>query len=291
MSSNTSSAGTGVGGSGGNGSGGNGSGGNGSGGNGSGGNGSGGMVGQVPSPGCSAAEPPASGRFSIDVEGTQREYILKLPESYQPAEPYRLIFAWHGLMYSADWVASGDPPATGPYFGIEAEAQGSAIFVAPQALSGGWSNQDGRDVAFLDAMLQVLLAELCIDESRIFSTGFSFGGIMTLTLGCERSETFRAIAPMSGSLRNDCPGNQPVAYWSSHGDVDMTITIAEGEMARDAFVERNGCSSETLEAEPAGCVSYQGCSEGHPVTWCVFSGAHEPPPFAGVAIWSFFEQF
>ena len=246
----------------------------------------------MPSSGCSAAEAPASGRFGIDVDGTEREYILQLPEGYQPAQPYRLIFAWHGLMYSADWVASGDPPATGPYFGIEAEAQGSAIFVAPQALSGGWSNQDGQDVAFADAMLERFSTELCIDERRIFSTGFSFGGIMTLTLGCERGDRFRAIAPMSGSLQNGCSaGNQPVAYWSSHGDVDTTIPLAEGEMARDEFVERNGCGSEILEAEPDGCIAYQGCSPGYPVTWCVFSGAHEPPPFAGTAIWTFFEQF
>jgi hypothetical protein len=71
----------------------------------------------------------------------------------------------------------------------------------------------------------------------------------------------------------------------------MTITISEGEAARDEFLSRNGCGQATVESEPSGCVSYQGCGDGFPVEWCVFSGEHEPPQFAGEAIWRFLSQF
>jgi len=242
----------------------------------------------MPSTGCGNTTAPASDRYTIDVGGTMREYILKVPDGYDPSTPYRLIFAWHGRMYSADWVSNGDPPQTGPYFGIEAEANGQAIFVAPQALSSSWTNQGGRDVAFVDAMREQLESELCIDQSRIFSVGFSMGAIMTLAIGCQEGDVFRAIAPMSGSLSNGCPpADQPLAYWGSHGNNDTTIAPALGEAARDEFIKRNHCSTDTVPTEPSGCVSYQGCDPGYPVTWCPFDGVHEPPQFAGPGIWGF----
>ena len=244
----------------------------------------------VASPGC-GAENAASGTFTIDVDGTEREYILKLPDAYDPEHPYPLVFGWHGRMYDAEWVANGEPPLTGPYFGIESEAAGRAIFVAPQALETGWSDQNGRDLAFAMAMVARFEAELCLDRSRLFSTGFSFGAIMTLVLGCAEGDVFRAIAPMSGSLSNGCPAaDRPVAYWSSHGTDDTTVTPAQGEAARDEFLARNHCDATSTETTPEGCLSYDGCDPGYPVTFCTFAGAHVPAPFAGTAIWSFFSQ-
>jgi poly(3-hydroxybutyrate) depolymerase len=233
-----------------------------------------------------------SGRFMIDVGGTMREYIIKLPAAYDPTRPYRLIFTFHGRMYSAQSVADGGPPGSGPYYGIEAVSAGSAIFVAPQALSTSWTNESGRDVAYIEAMIARFKAELCIDESRIFSVGFSMGAIMTLIASCEDDSVFRAIAPMSASLPADCNGNDRArAYWGSHGTEDPTISPAQGEAVRDAFVAKNGCMMTTMPGDREGCVNYQGCEAGAPVTWCTFSGVHEPPPYAGEAIWAFFSQF
>lgn len=220
----------------------------------------------------------------MSVSGTTREYVIKVPDGYDPSHPYRLIFGWHGAKYDADWVANGEAPLTGPYFGIESEAQGSAIFVAPQALSGGWTTQD---LDFVDAMLTQIEAEFCIDKSRIFSVGFSMGAIMTITIGCNRSAVFRGIAPMSGSLPSSCPSGNHVAYWASHGTNDTTIPIANGEAARDEFATRNHCTSPAVATNRNGCVAYPGCDRGYPVTWCTFTGVHEPAPFAGPAIWEF----
>ena len=245
----------------------------------------------APSSGC-GAESAMSGRFSIDVDGTERQYILKLPDTYDSARPYPLIFGWHGRMYDAEWVANGEAPLTGPYFGMESEAAGRAIFVAPQALETGWTDQDGRDLAFALAMVERFKSELCIDESRIYSSGFSFGAIMTLVLGCSAGDVFRAIGPMSGSLSNGCPASdRPVAYWSSHGLQDTTITPAQGEAARNEFLARNHCDSTSTPSEPEGCVTYDGCDPGYPVTFCTFEGAHVPAPFAGSALWDFFSGF
>ena len=259
-------------------------------GGGSGGSGSGGSSGSsapVPSAGCGKT-PPASNRYTIDVGGTSREYILKVPDGYDPNHAYRLIFGFHGAKYDDNWVATGiapdgGTPLSGPYFGIESESAGSAIFVAPQA-SPTWGSSD---LAFVDAMLALFESQLCVDKSRIFSVGFSMGAIMTITLGCNRSDVFRGIAPMSGSLPSPCPTGQHIAYWASHGTNDTTIPIANGEAARDEFVKRNHCGTQTSAADANNCVTYQGCDQGYPVTWCTFSGVHEPAPFAGPEIWQF----
>ena len=245
----------------------------------------------VPSSGCSATTSPAGGMATIDVSGTTRQYILTLPTGYDPHHVYPLLFAFHGGSYNAQWVVDGTAPQSGPYYGIQAVANNTAILVAPQALSGSWTNQGGRDVAYVDAMISRFESQLCVDQSRIFATGFSMGAIMTIALGCNDSSKFRAIAAMSGKIMDGCPDTRSLPYWSSHGMSDPTIDFSLGQTARDTFVQRNHCSTQTVASSPAGCVSYQGCDPGFPVVWCPFDGVHQPPPFAGSAIWAFLSQF
>ncbi|HEY7375427.1 MAG TPA: Ricin and poly(3-hydroxybutyrate) depolymerase fusion, partial [Polyangia bacterium] len=253
--------------------------------------GSGGMAGAMPSAGCTAAGgAPASGHYTIDASGTMREYIIKMPASYDPHHPYRLILAFHGRMYDAASVDSGGAPSKeGAYYGIEPMSGGGAIFVAPQALSTSWTNPN--DIPYVDAMLARFKSQLCIDQNRIFATGFSMGAIQTIALGCAEGNVFRAIAPMSGEVSGTCAGANRIAYWGSHGKMDPTIDISNGRAARDTFRMIDHCTTQTVATTPSGCVSYQGCDAGYPITWCEFDGVHEPPPFSGEGIWGFFSQF
>jgi poly(3-hydroxybutyrate) depolymerase len=261
----------------------------------SGGQGGGALTGAVPSKGCGSAAPP-TGAQQIDVSGTTRDYILRLPEPYDPNTPHRIIFAFHGMQGSADQVDKGDPPnsgldPTGPYYGIK-DVSSDTIFVAGQALSGGWTNTNNRDLDYVKALVSELEGKACIDQSRVLATGFSFGAIMTITIACNMADVFRAVAPMSGSLQNGCPASDhSIAYWASHGTMDTTIDISKGEQARDEFVKRNQCSTTTMPTTPDGCIAYQGCAAGYPVNWCPFDGIHQPPPFSGPAIWAFLSQF
>lgn len=255
-------------------------------------NATGGSGGSVPTMGCGST-PPESGRFSIDVSGTEREYILTLPDDYDSAHPYRLIFVWHPRGGSAEQVVTG---FDGGYNGLESRADGNAIFVAPDGLSAdgstGWANSGGGDIAFAEVMLDRFESELCIDENRIFSTGFSYGGMMSFAVGCAMGDVFRAIAPVAGALYSGCQnGDFPIAVWGAHGDDDEIVPITDGRSGRDVFLERNNCGSETTPIEPSPCVTYEGCDAGYPVTWCEFSGGHAPPGFSADAIWDFFSQF
>jgi poly(3-hydroxybutyrate) depolymerase len=242
------------------------------------------------SSGCGSTTAPQNGVQTIDVDGMSREYILAVPDDYDANNAYPLIFGWHWRGGSAENVAGSG--FNGGYYGLQDLANGSAIFVAPEGLDAGWANTGGRDIAFLEAMLERFKSELCIDESRIFSTGFSYGGMMSFAVGCAMGDVFRAIAPMSGALYSGCEdGSAPVAVWGAHGAMDDVVPLDDGEAGLQVFLERNNCGTATVATDPSPCVTYEGCDAGYPVTWCEFQGGHSPPQFAAEAIWEFFSQF
>jgi poly(3-hydroxybutyrate) depolymerase len=230
------------------------------------------------------------------VNGTSREYILDVPEDYDPTHPYPIVFGWHWRGGDAGQVANGQGASFGPYYGLRQLAEGKAIFVAPEGLvdngNSGWANPMGRDIAFASAMLDRFESELCVDTERVFSTGFSFGGMFSFAVGCALADRFRAIAPIAGSLWSGCAeGSDPIAVWGTHGATDGVVEIPHGRTARDEFLTRNGCSATSTPTEPNGCVSYEGCAEGYPVVWCEYNDGHWPPNYAATETWKFFSSF
>jgi poly(3-hydroxybutyrate) depolymerase len=245
------------------------------------------------SPGCSAASPLTSGNFTETIDGTMRNYVLDVPANYDASTKYRLVFVWHPLGGSASGVVGGG------YDGLKSLSEGSAIFVAADGLDGsndeasgrGWWNTNNRDMKFLTAMLDKISANLCIDQERVFSTGFSFGGMMSYTVGYE-FDVFRAIAPCSGDLQV-IPRMEtytaPLPIMAFHGDNDTFVTTARGRAARDKYLARNQCGSQTVPVSPSPCVEYQGCAA--PTFWCEFPGGHNTWSEQPRAIWNFFSQF
>ena len=158
-------------------------------------------------------------------------------------------------------------------------------------------------MTFFDSMLKNVEADLCVDTSLRFSTGFSYGGAMSYSLACSRPKELRAVAVISGSLLSGCAGgNDPVAYYGQHGTSDSVLPVANGRSLRDKFVRNNGCTA-VQETSPQGGKSvktvYKGCKAGYPVTWVIHSGDHNPSqtdqgsstPFAPGNTWEFFKQF
>jgi len=131
----------------------------------------------------------------------------------------------------------------------------------------------------------------------VFSVGFSYGGIMSHTIACQMSDTFRAVAPIAGAIfgRTNTCLTHPIAAWMTHGSMDTSasggVDFTAGESARDRIVALNHCTSTTAPTDPSPCVAYQGCDAGYPVQWCPHDGAHVIPSFAAAAVASFFLQF
>jgi polyhydroxybutyrate depolymerase len=117
--------------------------------------------------------------------------------------------------------------------------------------------QNGRDVKFFKAMVDYFNSTLCIDQKRILSTGFSYGGMMSFALGCAMHDVFRAIAPCSAAFVSGCDSTSkgPIAVWQAHGKSDNMVQISAAKTALRYFLARNGCGTETTPVNPSPCVS------------------------------------
>lgn len=236
--------------------------------------------GAAQSSGCGKTRTLQNGTINITTGGASRNYILRAPDSYDNQHPYRLViaYAWSG--------ASSSQVASSNYFTFSTQDNKNTIFVAPNATDGAgtWSK---TDVAFTDAILAQVEGDLCVDTTRVFASGFSFGGGMAIAIACTRADVFRAVAFFSGAdLTGSCPTapTKPIAYYASqasqdHGSLPADSPIA-GEVIQANFAAVNGCTpapaATTFPAsgQPHTCTHYQGCSAGHPTEFCVFNGAH-----------------
>lgn len=242
--------------------------------------------------GCGSPHSVQSGIKMVNIDGTERRYILDVPNTYNPETRYALVFVWHPLGGSAVQTANG-------YDGLKSLANDSAIFVAPDGLPGGgqqvsgqgWWNQGGNDMKLLAAIFEELTNSLCIAEQRVFSTGFSFGGMMSYSVGYQ-FDIFRAIAPTSGNLDaipHEENNLQPLAIMAFHGASDTFVGTASGRAALDKYVGRNNCDPQSHPVEPSPCVEFQGCDV--PTIWCEYPGEHSPWNQMPRAVWNFFSHF
>lgn len=245
------------------------------------------------SPGCGSVSPLRTGTFTATIDGVDRTWLLDVPSNYDANLPYRLIFVWHPL------GGSGSQIVTSGFNGLKVLANDSAVFATADGLSGsnsevsgtGWWNANGGDIKLFQAMLDAINAGLCIDQQRIFSTGFSFGGMMSYTLPYEFG-VFRAIAPCSGKtgvISYDTKFTDPVAIMAFHGDSDTFVTTALGKAFFDQYATRNKCGVQTQAVSPSPCVRYLDCVA--PTIWCPFPGGHTTWSEEPAAIWNFFAQF
>ena len=84
------------------------------------------------------------------------------------------------------------------------------------------------DVDFISELLTHLETILCIDTSKVFSTGISNGAQLSSLLGCRLSTRIAAIAPVEGeeSLA-PCTG-RPEPILAFHGTADPVLPYTGG---------------------------------------------------------------
>ncbi|KAI0166981.1 carbohydrate esterase family 1 protein [Hypoxylon sp. FL1284] len=266
----------------------------------------------TPSPGCGNAPTvitpgAASTPLTLQSGNRQRQYYVKMPDSYDQDHPYRLILTLHALGGNAQQVTVGQGGYL-PWYGMPDMVNDTtnAVYVAPNGVNNGWGNMGGEDVVFLQAVIKAVEDDLCIDQNLRFSTGFSYGAAMSYSLACSMGKGIRAVAALSGNPQiSGCSGGtEPVAYYGEHGISDSALPITGGRQMRDRFVRNNGCTAQTPSEPARGSgqhikTSYTGCTEGYPVTWVAFDGGHTPQPmnrgaqgtFAAAETWNFFSQF
>jgi poly(3-hydroxybutyrate) depolymerase len=249
----------------------------------------GGLAPAVPSAGCSQARTLQDGTQTIVSGGVNRTYYLETPDGYDNTQPHRVVFMFHWNYGSINAIVNppdADQNTERPFYGMGDLTDDQTIFVVPQGLVGptggaGWDNPNGRDVNFTDDMLAAISSDLCIDTSRVFTTGFSYGAGMSVALACTRADKFRAAAVyapafISGVNAGQCTA--PIPFFEVHGVDDPIINYQTGLTILNTFTGLNGCTALTPPAPPAdghACVSYEGCSV--PTRFCNFGAAAGNP--------------
>ncbi|WP_055524829.1 alpha/beta hydrolase family esterase [Streptomyces graminilatus] len=265
----------------------------------------------APTAGCGKAPTLTSGTYTIQSGGKSRSFILRVPDGYDRNRQYRLVFGLHWLGGTSTDVATGRTVETGTwaYYGLQRLSNNSTIFVAPQGLNNGWANAGGEDVNLVDDIIRRVETDLCVDTTKRFAVGFSYGAAMSYALACSRATVFRAVAVQSGGQLSGCSGgNQPIAYFGIHGLRDNVLSISGGRAMRDKFVRNNGCTAQNPPEPAQGSLmhrvtTYSGCSAGHPVAWAAFDEGHIAAPqdrapgdsgsrtWLPAEVWKFFTQF
>lgn len=214
------------------------------------------------------------------------DFFIDTPDDYDSMHPYPVVFQYHPLGGTAQQART--MYRVRPIFS-------DAIYVSPEGSDNGFPNTGGVDEDMTRAIIEDIETKFCIDKTRYFATGFSYGGSMSYTAGFCIGDIFRAIAPMAGATisgANSCDPARPVAAWINHGNADTALPIEMSITLRDRLLEKNGCSQETLPVDPSPCVAYQGCQAGYPVIWCEQEGVgHAIPDYGAAAIAEFFQQF
>jgi polyhydroxybutyrate depolymerase len=265
---------------------------------------------------------------TLTFDGLERRYLLTVPDGYDGRTAAPVVVNLHGFTSNGDVqnASTAMPELAGERGYIVVAPDGGPLAV-PELLAGaeGAEQYEGQpfwnlfgpgevdfgpprgqnlgidsstigadDVGFVEALLDDLEAELCVDPDRLYAAGMSNGAGMATMLGCVLGDRLAAIAAVAGvNLTGKCPGDAPMSVLAVHGDADAIVlyggngllgfefgnpSVAE-RMAQ--WAERDGCDPDPVTEEPApGLViqRWEGCVEGVDVElWTLAGWPHEWP--------------
>jgi poly(3-hydroxybutyrate) depolymerase len=127
----------------------------------------------------------------------------------------------------ATWT-NRDNDHISPYYALRAlDTDNSTIFVAPQGPNGQgtWDGQTDADHRFIDQLITHLQGSYCVDTTRVFSVGFSFGAMFTNSLAQTFQDRLRGVAVYAVADYNiyfPTNAGKPIAWMAVHGTQDGT---------------------------------------------------------------------
>lgn len=245
--------------------------------------------------------PEGSTLHTINVGGLYRSYRVHKPAGLPVSAP--LVVMLHGGFGSGEQAERA--------YGWDELAESAKFVVAyPDGIARAWNvngccGQPSRegidDVAFITAMVGDISRGVGIDQSRIYATGISNGGMMSYTLACN-SSMFAAIGPDSATQLDPCASPHPTSVMHIHGTADSMVRF-DGEEG-EGFAHVNGppvpdlnafwrkvdqCREPVVTTEGPVTTSAADCPGGRSVVLVtVEGGRHEWPSFATQRLWDFF---
>ena len=152
--------------------------------------------------------------YRSDIDDSIQPYSLYLPANYSPDRKYSLIVAAHG--YSGDDYDGGNHLAAlmpEDFIIVSVFGRGDVYYQSV-------GEQDALDV------MDRIMERYPIDETRVYLTGNSMGGLGTWRIGTLYADRFAAIAPYcgwTGTVFMENLGNTKT--YVVHGDADPTVPV------------------------------------------------------------------
>jgi len=261
----------------------------------------------------SSTYPPGNYNETLTVDERERAYILHVPPQANPATPLPLMIVLHGS------YGSGRKMQVGVGFDEYADERGFLV-AYPDAYNGmRWNDGRGTlassaegvdDVAFILAMIDDIGGKVSLDQTQVFVTGASNGGMMAYRLGCESVGVLAGVAPVIGNIPEPiaaaCQPSASLSFLNINGDNDPLIPLEGGEVCAEVargceggqvisaqaswetFAAANGCSlTPTRETLPTLVedgttiekTTYPDCQNGSQVVaYVMVAGGHTWPP-------------
>lgn len=241
---------------------------------------SGGTIEDNVSPACGSESAPLDlRRISMDVNGMTRVFVMSAP-AVPAGTQLPVVFGFHG------GGGSYVPFVQESEFEALAEEEGfitvypKAVLVEPN--EGEWILNTGansrHDIDFVEAILDTLTENYCVDEDRIFSTGYSLGSMFNYEVACQLNDRFAATASFAGTMPiapESCDIVDPISILHIHGTADEIIPYSSewdwknwdsvGRMHSipgliDAWQEQYSCSEVTeANGSTSTYVAHTGC--------------------------------
>jgi polyhydroxybutyrate depolymerase len=258
---------------------------------GAGGSGGGGSTVPVPSAGCAKMTPrPSGGKVTV-----ANDHIYDFPASYDGIKPFPLLMGFH---------AAGNPIDQIEGLTNNTEFATNYVRAFPKSAGNEWVYNTDLTPKVYKAY-DDLMANYCIDTSRVFATGHSSGAQMITQILTHSDAAahmkFKAVAPVASSNYGAIVVPIPVMYIQGKMDTvrnsdgaDVVARFRTANMCMTTsmpYSQVAGCSSSGTTVNP-GCIIYDGCSV--PTIWCShndpqYSGtSHGVPCFAMKAAYDFF---
>lgn len=171
---------------------------------------------------------------SIMHDGIQRDYILYIPAIYDGNTNVPLVLNFHGIasnateqMFYGDFREIAD---TEGFILVHPEGtllNGDQHWNVDNFTTGTTIGSTADDVSFTGALIDELTSQYAINLDRIYSTGMSNGGYMSLLLACQLSEKIAAVASVTGSMTPEtydaCNAQHPIPILQIHGTSDSDV--------------------------------------------------------------------
>jgi poly(3-hydroxybutyrate) depolymerase len=259
----------------------------------------------VPTRGCGKTwNRVKNGSYEFQWSKGKRTIRIDIPDNYDNKKPYKLIFGMHCM---GGWAGGVQQEG---YYGLKPlDTQKTAIYVAPEG-NGNQAPWGQDDYLLFDELLADLQSNLCIDSSRVFSTGFSYGSMFSNGLSWNHQDVLRAVAVYETAERNIwLPQRKKmgIGWMGVLGLQDDLCRPEMGRAARDIILElnsENGKAKNEKAQEYGGsgphvCYDYTTVEERFPVRWCTQNGGHiwdhkdpgQNKSWVPQATWEFFSKF